>query len=256
MQAADIALAFGMPPEEAMAYLQSKGLRPSKGWRELWQAAHARAFTVAQSAGYDVLADIKQALLDAMAEGKTLEVFLKELTPTLQAKGWWGKKVDPNSADQETGEIKPVQLGSPRRLRLIYEQNLQTAYMAGRYQTMVASVETHPFWEYVAVMDSRTRPSHAALNGRIFRYDDPAVALVYPPNGWRCRCRMVPLSEGRLAGRRVDTGAGYISTYSKSYADGSVTAIRGIKLPNMDKPFIPDAGWDYNPAVQFDKVAR
>ncbi len=71
------------------------------------------------------------------------------------------------------GNAEEVQLGSPRRLALIYNVNTRVAYNAGRYTQMMNNTDTHPFWQYVAVMDSRTRPSHSTLNGLVFRYDDP-----------------------------------------------------------------------------------
>ena len=43
------------------------------------QRAHARAFTMAKSAGFDILDDIYQALLKAFSEGKTFRHFAAEL---------------------------------------------------------------------------------------------------------------------------------------------------------------------------------
>src|SRR3546814_8813919 len=59
------------------------------------------------------LQDIRAALDEAMANGTTFERFSKDLRPTLEAKGWWGRK---NMLDPLDGKIKSVQLGSPRRL--------------------------------------------------------------------------------------------------------------------------------------------
>ncbi|MDR1276177.1 MAG: minor capsid protein [Candidatus Accumulibacter sp.] len=247
--------AFNMPPEQAVAFLRGKGLQVSESWRDLWQTAHRRAFTVARSAGYDVLEDIRSALLESINKGETTQQFIDKLTPTLQAKGWWGKAID-----HETGEItvypgtsRPVELGSPRRLKLIYQQNLQTAFMAGRWRGMKDAVATHPYWRYVAVLDNRTRPSHRAMHGRLFRYDDAAWSIAYPPNGWRCRCRAQPLTAATLRreGYTVQTGDGYIRQVDVPQKDGSMLKVKRLQLPGMDKPFQPDAGWDYNPAADY-----
>ncbi len=253
--AASIIAAFGMPPEAAIAYLSSKGLQVSDSWRDLWRDAHARAFTVARTAGYDVLQDIRDALVEALDQGKSMDQFIADLKPTLQAKGWWGKAIDP-----ETGEIqtyhpdsgKPVQLGSARRLRLIYDQNAQTAFMAGRYNAMMEATETHPYWEYVAVLDNRTRPAHRAMAGLIFRHDDPFWSVAYPPNGWRCRCRVRPVSAASMAasGRSVRSAVGYIHAADVPLYGGATVKVQRIKLPG-EKPFQPDPGWDYNPAADF-----
>jgi uncharacterized protein with gpF-like domain len=44
-------------------------------------------------------------------------------------------------------------------------------------------------------MDERTRPAHAAMNGKIFRFDDPIWQTCWPPNGYNCRCRVRALTE-------------------------------------------------------------
>ncbi|XLM22155.1 phage head morphogenesis protein, partial [Chromobacterium piscinae] len=112
-------------------------------WEELWQDAQAQAFTVAKVTRLDILQDIRDAVEKALVEGKTLAWFKKELTPILKAKGWWGKQ---DVLDKETGEVREVQLGSPWRLQTIYRANLQTAYMAGRWQIQIDNVDDRPFW--------------------------------------------------------------------------------------------------------------
>ena len=48
---AAIIAALKMPPEQAVEFLRSKGLQVSDSWRDLWQTAHLRAFTVAHPDG-------------------------------------------------------------------------------------------------------------------------------------------------------------------------------------------------------------
>ena len=258
MKAADIQAAFGMPPERAVAFLREKGYVISDSWTDVWQQAHSRAFTVANVATMDVLEDIRQAVDDALAKGETIAQFKDKLTPTLQAKGWWGKAID-----QETGEILkaypkstvPVQYGSPRRLETIYQTNLQTAYMTGRHDGMKASVVTHPYWQYVAILDSKTRPAHRSLAGRIFRHDDPIWSSIYPPNGFRCRCRVRPLSDYSMQeeGWAASNSDGHVKQMevakSKRNPDAGTTTVTEVKLPGMEQPFRTDPGWDYNPAT-------
>ena len=181
------------PPAEAMAYLESKGLRITFNWQEMLDEAHARAFTVAKAMRLDVLRDIRSGLLDALREGKTLRQFQDQLTPLLQSRGWWGKQVVVGG----DGQAQQVQLGSPHRLKTIYQTNLQSAYMAGRAKAQMEA-SAFPYLMYVAVMDGRTRPSHAALNGRIWRKDDPVWQAIFPPNGFNCRCRTRALTAGQM----------------------------------------------------------
>ena len=47
-------------------------------------------------------------------------------------------------------------------------------------------------------MDGRTRPSHAALNGKIWRKDNPVWSVISPPNGFNCRCRTRALTPGQM----------------------------------------------------------
>ena len=52
---------------------------------------------------------------------------------------------------------------------------------------------------YDAVNDDRTRPAHAAMDGKVARHDDP-FWLVWPPaNGHNCRCKRVALTPDQAA---------------------------------------------------------
>ena len=180
--AAGIAAGFGAAQAEALRYFESKGMAITWGWREMEAAAHARAFTVAGVTKLDVLQDIRGALQRALNEGRTYAQFKDELIPLLQKKGWWGKMAQ---TDMETGEMAGKGL-TPRRLETIFRANVQSSYMAGRYKAHMENVGDRPWWMYVAIMDSHTRPQHSALNGRTFRYDDPFWQKFYPPNGFNC----------------------------------------------------------------------
>ncbi|QEY23514.1 phage head morphogenesis protein [Neisseria animalis] len=194
MNPEDIKAVFEMKPEAAVAYLKQKGVAVSWDWQDMLDDAHATAFTVAKTAGMDVANDIYSAVVKAAETGQTPEQFSQEITPVLQRKGWWGRQEVPNP---DTGEFQTAMLGSPHRLKTIYMTNMQSAYMAGRYVQMKEAADTHPYWEYIAVNDSRTRETHRLLHGRIYRADDPVWDSLYPPLDYRCRCRVRPLSAER-----------------------------------------------------------
>lgn len=58
-----------------------------------------------------------------------------------------------------------------------------------------------PYWQYDAVNDSHTRPSHLAMDGKVFPADSPIWDTWYPPNGFRCRCAVQTLSKRQVEER-------------------------------------------------------
>lgn len=214
----------------------------------MWQDAHKKSFTVAKVMREDVLKDIRTALDKTLSEGKTFHEFQKELKPTLQKKGWWGEVITVD----KVGTAEKVQLGSMYRLKTIYSVNMQTAYQTGRYKTQMDNVDNRPYWKYVAVLDGRTRPEHAQLNGLIYRYDGPFGNAFYPPNGWRCRCRVNALSNYKLQKRKVPVSSsnGLLSEEQRlvSKKSGEYKPVTVYTDPLKGKKIAPDVGWSYNPA--------
>lgn len=248
----DLKMAFGLPPEDAVAYFREKGYNISWDWWETWQQAHAKAFTVAKVVQMDVLKDIRSAVDKAIEEGTTFRDFRQELEPKLRAKGWWGTviSVDPD------GQAQRVQLGSPWRLKNIYRTNTQVAYNTGRYKQMKENAEDRPLWQYLAIMDANTRPSHGAANEKVYPHDDPFWDFFYPPNGHGCRCRVRAFTRQQVLDRglTIETAAGALFEVEKTISKrtGETTRVQAIRLTGPDgRPvtFSPDVGWNFNPAA-------
>ncbi len=150
-----------LPFEEALKYFQSKVPLTEEEFFRLAKGARTRAFTVSGVARLDALKDLHGSLTDAIQKGTSLADWKKDVQMILRhwdIGGW--------------------------RAETIYRTNLQTAYQVGRYEQMTDPdvLEMRPYWRYVAVMDSHTRPTHAAMNGRVFAADDPIWDHWYPPN--------------------------------------------------------------------------
>lgn len=241
-----------LAPADAVRSFESKGYKLGFAWQDVWHEEHNRAFTVAKAMRYDILEDIRQSVDKAIRDGTTFAQFSKELTPILQEKGWWGRQ---RVLDPATGESKLAQLGSPRRLKTIFDVNLRTSYAAGRWARIQRVKEERPYLRYVAVQDTRTRPEHADWHGTILPVDDPWWDTHYPPNGWNCRCQPQQLSQRDLDrfGFEVDEEppAGGNVTWTNPRTGEVVSVPEGI-----DPGFGYNVGTDYWRALTPGPIER
>ena len=230
-----------LPFAEAVDFFRAKGkkLDPTFAWQDYQHEDHFTGFTVAKSTGFDILKDLHQSMADALANGTLEKDWQRQIIPILQAKGWWGRQ---EMVDPLTGETKKVQLGSLRRLHVIFDTNLRTANAAGRWAQIARSADLAPYLRYSAVLDSRTRPLHRAWNGTILRWDDPWWNTHFPPNGWFCRCTVTQMSDLDLTrfGLTVSAAPPADPTPPRLYVNprtGEVTEV----------PAGIDPGFAYNP---------
>jgi len=84
-------------------------------------------------------------------------------------------------------------------LENVVRTNQSLAFAAGQIAKLEEVKDSFPYWRYSAVNDSRTRPSHAALHGKVFRTGDYKF---YPPCGYQCRCTAIPMTEKEYAASR------------------------------------------------------
>lgn len=106
-----------------------------------------------------------------------------------------------------------------------------TAQNAAAYIRQVEEKDVLPFWQYHAVLDDRTRPAHEGLHGKVFRADDPAFQVIYPPNGWGCRCEVVQLSryDGKLSTRKEALQALAVEGELDKMVKGGFNTNRGMQ---------------------------
>lgn len=125
---------------------------------------------------------------------------------------------------------------TPYQAENIFRTNIQTAYNVGHYKRMTEPgvKALRPYWQYDAVNDSKTRPSHLAMDGRVFMADDPIWDTWFPPNGFKCRCTVKTLSKRQMEqrGLTVETEA----PRAARLEDGRFVNI------------LPDPQFDTNPA--------
>jgi SPP1 gp7 family putative phage head morphogenesis protein len=230
---------FALPPEETVRWFQAKGYRISDDWRDTWAAQHARAFTVARVSQLDLLADIRESVDRAISEGVTLRQFSNELRPRLVERGWWGERTE---VDPQTGEERTVQLGSPQRLRTIFQANLAQAQAAGRWERMQRTKATRPYGRYVAILDGRARAEHLAWHGTVLPLDHEWWDTHAPPNGWGCRCTIQQLSDRDLERYGYEVNAQAPPSATREWVNQR-TGER-VRVPKGIDP-----GFDYNPGT-------
>lgn len=176
---------FTTAPKEVIEYFDRRPSVPTFDWRDLAPREHALAHTVAKTAGFDVLDDLRQAIRKAVADRIPFEQFRDELIPVLKRKGWWGER---KARDPQTGELVKAQLGSPRRLQIMYWANVHSAHAAGEWARIERNKEFLPWLTYASSVSERKRPLHLSWVGTTLRVDDPWWRSHYPPNGWNCKC--------------------------------------------------------------------
>ncbi|RYY25231.1 MAG: hypothetical protein EOP62_14310 [Sphingomonadales bacterium] len=225
-----------LPPEEAIAFFKRKGFVFGFSWQDVWQEEHARAFTVAKAMTRDVLETIRTAVDRAIAEGETLDDFRKDLRPKLEKLGWWGRK---QMIDPLTAERSMVQLGSPRRLKTIFQVNMRTSYAVGAWERIQRQKAAFPFIRYTSVMDGREREQHHAWHGTTLPVDHPWWDTHYPPCGWNCRCKPQAYSAKMLARRGYTVTEKPVAFPAKAWTNKRTGEVHQIEEGI-------DPGWSYN----------
>lgn len=225
MKQSDLRAIFNKPAPEAVDYLKSKGYAVTFDWTDMDAMAHAKSFTVAGAAELDLLKDIHGELVAAIEEGKSWSSFQRDIRPVLEKKGWLGPRI----VERPDGTKKEVDLSLPRRLKTIYRTNMTTSRMAAHWASLRENADIMPYWRYSAVMDGATRDAHAALHGKVFKADDPFWDKYFPPNGWNCRCTVIPMTAREVERRGLEVSKG----------------------EDWGKRFDPHCqpGWDHNPGL-------
>lgn len=106
---------------------------------------------------------------------------------------------------QASFDVESVQDKIKANLNTVYRNSTNTAYNQGTYQSALEVQDEFPYLMYEAINDSRTRESHARMNGIVRRVDDPFWSRNLPINGHNCRCGVRQLSEAEARAMGITT---------------------------------------------------
>lgn len=210
-----------LPMTEAQTFWRDKIQLGPGEFAKLSAEARVRAFAVSGIARGDELATVFAALFRAIDQGTTLEEFKRDCAGIFERRGWTGKRA--------------------WRIDNIFRTNIQTAYNVGQYKQLAEARDVLPVWQYSAINDARTRPTHRAMDGRAWPADHPMWDVWFPPNGYRCRCSVIGLTAGqaRERGLRVEEQD---PTHTLVEPTDPET---GARLPA--RQLLPDPGFAHNP---------
>lgn len=190
--------------QEAVDYAASRDvILPDVYYGKLAGVQRSQSVSIAGLASLEQIKAIIDLVKDVMDNGGTFADFQKQV----------------KSGGLQTSLTKA-------RLDNIFRTNIQAAYSRGRYEQQMRVSFMRPYWMYDAINDSRTRPTHKAMDGVILHHTNPWWKSHYTPNGYRCRCTVISLTEAQARKRGISPIA-----------------------PEVD----PDEGWDYSVGESYNQ---
>lgn len=123
---------------------------------------------------------------------------------------------------------------SEAHLDNVFRTNIQNAYARGKWSHQQQNKDKRPYLEYMAINDSRVRPSHLALDGVIRHIDDPFWQKYYVPNGFRCFLPGTQI-QGNLQGAIV-------RTYQGIAVELTTNSNRRLSITG-NHPILTERGW-------------
>lgn len=128
-----------------------------------------------------------------------------------------------------------VNINNDQWLRVEMDSAKRSCVMGEQWRKMEETKDIYPYWIYRGRMDSRERPEHVSLEGKIFRIGDIQGDMVYPPSDWNCRCTAEPVNDRYLKeeNKTVSKGSDYLDKTD----------------PKTGKPYV-DEDFRFNPGKQ------
>lgn len=190
---------------EALDYFESRELMSPEDFRRLLDTERIRAWSLSRGISETVVRDAAERIAKAMAgDGSQMSDFIDALASGVDADDYPG--------------------GVRRYLEMVFRTTNATSYNAGRLTQQtdpdVAAAFADGAWLYLTADDNRVRRSHAALDGKQWRYNDPDAKRAYPPLGYQCRCAMILIDpedvDPAAIARSVDLNAAITPGFGSS----------------------------------------
>lgn len=173
----------------ALEWLRNKAVMTRSAFDKLEADARKSAFTIAGLMEEYTIQRAKDLLIRSLDKGETLDQWMARLDKP--AKG--NPSVMQMIGLQPTTSRQPL---APGHAETVFRVQWQSAYQAAYYDQLQTPAVQNAVWgyEYYTVGDDRVRPTHEAMDGVRLPKGDPTWQRWWPPNGFRCRCAVVPIT--------------------------------------------------------------
>jgi SPP1 gp7 family putative phage head morphogenesis protein len=219
-----------IPPDGLLKLLKGKALIPADEIaaiaEELGAGVWELAWSVSSVTEFAVLESLRASLAEIIETGGTVDDWLAMLDDL----GW----------RSPLGEFHE---------RTIFRTTLGSVMEGERYEQLT----TNPFVEYLvydAIDDERVREEHLALDGMTWPRDQFPAGL-WPPNGYNCRCSVIPADFEDLddLDAKLHDGPPPLDQVDEGFR--SAPSVLGLsnELNAQLAERIREAGWQVNPRL-------
>lgn len=212
-----------LTPEEAVAFIAEKEIMGIDAFNALSDTLKRDAFAIAQIEDTRVVALVKEALENAVREGTPFDAFRAAVETACETYG--------------VTELRD------HHLRTVFRTNLQSAYHQGAHDLIYDPDlgDLIAYLQYDALDDGRTRLTHRVMDGITLPKDDPFWDLWWPPNGYNCRCDVIPITTYDAERRKIRASP----RIPQKIVDNTGRKARTITV-------VPDTGFAGTPRAVFE----
>ena len=219
-----------IPPDGLLKLLKGKALIPADELaaitEELGAGAWELAWSVSSVTEFAVLESLLASLAEVIETGGTVDDWLAMLDDL----GWRSP------------------LGEAHE-RTIFRTTLGSVMEGERYEQLT----TNPHVEYLvydAIDDERVRAEHLALDGKAWPRDSFPAEL-WPPNGYQCRCSVIPADEADLEDldAKLHDGPPPLDQVDEGFHSAPSVLGLSSELNAQLAARIREAGWQVNPRL-------
>jgi SPP1 gp7 family putative phage head morphogenesis protein len=163
-----------------------------------------------------------------------------------------------NFAEFERAVKKLYGVTNKKWLITEYNTAYQTAEAASTYYRLMGQLDAFPFWEYRTIGDGRVRDAHKAIHGVILPANHQLWAKVFPPNGWGCRCYVVPRLASEVNEAKVKEDVNFVQSFIEKDEEWMKAKKQGfaVNRANIQEVFTQAQQYSKTPDKILTKVSK
>lgn len=136
-------------------------------------------------------------LADVVAKAKTENIYLMEkalrtyaadVKTIIEGPNVWGMRVEEVAALIEAS----ADVSARHAMLIARDQTLKLNAAITQYRMRAAGIDRY---EWLTSQDERVRPSHEALDGEVFSWDEGTPIGYHPGEDYQCRCVAIPVFD-------------------------------------------------------------